>query len=73
METLGYSLARWADGGWDEVDKSDEDGKLFGTLIVEDRWGRPVILFRNDWKAADLEAQEKNLQLKPYSMPPMVV
>ena len=29
METLGYSLARWADGGWDEVDKSDEDKPLF--------------------------------------------
>jgi peptide chain release factor 3 len=70
MEPLGYTLARWADGGWDAVDKADADGKLFGTMIVQDRWGRPVLLFRNDWKAASLGEEEKDLQLKPWSQPP---
>jgi peptide chain release factor 3 len=70
MEPLGYTLARWADGGWDAVDKADADGKLFGIMIVQDRWGRPVLLFRNDWKASSLTEEETHLQLKPWSQPP---
>jgi peptide chain release factor 3 len=70
MEPLSYTLARWADGGWEAVDKADKAGKLFGILIVQDRWGRPVLLFRNDWKAASLAEEEKYLELKPWSSPP---
>ena len=70
MEPLSYDLARWVDGGWDAVDKADADGKLFGIMIVQDRWGRPVLLFRNDWKAAALGEEEKYLELLPWSRPP---
>jgi peptide chain release factor 3 len=70
MEPLGYSLARWVDGGWDAVDKADADGKLFGIMICQDRWQRPVLLFRNDWKAASLGDEAKYLELKPWSQPP---
>lgn len=70
MEPLGYTLARWADGGWDAVDKADADGKLFGIMIVQDRWERPVLLFRNDWKAASLATEEGYLKLLPWSRPP---
>jgi len=71
MEDIGYTLARWADGGWDAVDKADADGKLFGIMIVQDRWKRPVLLFRNDWKAASVAEEEKYLQLVPWAKPPM--
>ena len=70
MEPLGYSLARWALAGWDAVDKADKDGKLFGILIVQDRWKRPVLLFRNDWKASSLAEEETYLELMPWSQPP---
>jgi len=70
MEPLSFSLARWADGGWDAVDKADKEGKLFGINIVQDRWQRPVLLFRNDWKAESLSQEEKYLELKPWSKPP---
>ena len=70
MEPLTYTLARWADAGWDAVDKADADGKLFGIMIVQDRWKRPVLLFRNDWKAASLAQEEKYLELVPWSTPP---
>lgn len=70
MEPLTYTLARWVDGGWDAVDKADADGKLFGIMIVQDRWQRPVLLFRNDWKASALAEEEKYLELKPWSQPP---
>jgi len=70
LEPMGFSLARWADGGWEAIDKADSDGKLFGINIVQDRWKRPVLLFRNDWKAASLAEEEKYLELKPWSKPP---
>lgn len=72
MEPLGYSLARWADGGWEAVDKADAAGKLFGIMIVQDRWKRPVLLFRNDWKAASVTEEEGYLELKPWSQPPAI-
>jgi peptide chain release factor 3 len=72
LEPLSYSLARWVDGGWDAVDKADADGKLFGIMVVQDRWQRPVLLFRNDWKAASLAEEEKYLELKPWSKPPLI-
>jgi peptide chain release factor 3 len=70
LEPLGYSMARWADGGWDAVNKADADGKLFGIMVVQDRWNRPVLLFRNEWKAASLADEETYLELKPWSQPP---
>merc|ERR1712087_220346 len=70
MEPLSYTMARWVLGGWDAVDKADADGKLFGIMIVQDRWKRPVLLFRNDWKAASLTEEEAYLELKPWSQPP---
>lgn len=71
LEPIGYTLARWADGGWDAVDKADADGKLFGIMTVQDWWGRPVLLFRNDWKATSVAEDESYLDLKPWSKPPM--
>ena len=34
----------------DQVNKADGEGKIFGTMQCKDRWGRPVLLFRNEWK-----------------------
>lgn len=70
MEPISYTLARWVEGGWEAVDKADAAGKLFGIMIVQDRWKRPVLLFRNDWKAAALAEEEKYLELLPWSQPP---
>ena len=72
LDPISYNLARWAEGGWDAVDAADGDGKLFGTLVVQDRWERPVLLFRNDWKARDIENEVKGLMLKPHSLPPQI-
>jgi len=73
LEPIGYTLARWADGGWDAVDRANEDAKLFGIMVVQDRWERPVLLFRNDWKAASLAEEVKYLEMKPWSEPPMLL
>ena len=36
LELISFSMARWADGGWDAVDKADADGKLFGIMVAHD-------------------------------------
>jgi peptide chain release factor 3 len=67
-----FCIARWA-ASWEAVDRADEEGKLFNVRVVQDRWGRPVLLFRNEWKAKDLEKEEgAGLRLQKYSLPPMV-
>ena len=71
LEPLSYSLARWVEGGWEAVDKADAEGKLFGILQTQDRYGRPVLLFRNDWKAQSLAEEESYLELRPWSKPPV--
>ena len=68
LDPMNYSIARWA-SSWESVDKADRDGKLFGILVVQDRWRRPVLLFRNDWKAESLSEEEKYLDLKTWSKP----
>lgn len=70
MEPLDYSIARWATGGWDAVHKAEDDGKLHGVYICKDRWGRPVLLFRNPWKVAQLASEVEYLILEPWAMPP---
>jgi peptide chain release factor 3 len=62
---------RWVQGGWSAVQKAETDGRLLGVNVVQDRWGRPVLLFRNPWKVAQLTQEESYLQLEPWAMPPV--
>ena len=70
VEPLDYTIARWANGGWAAVERADAEGKLFGVYIVQDRWKRPVLLFRNPWKVTQLVGEVEYLQLEPWAMPP---
>lgn len=40
--------------GVHQVDKADSEGKIFGTMQCKDRYGRPVLLFRNEWKISQV-------------------
>ena len=60
IEMLPYSVARWVDGGWDALAKV---GRLFNTVTVKDSWGRPVLLFRNDWNCRQVEGEHPVLRL----------
>lgn len=55
---------------WHLVDQAEKAGKLFGVYICQDRWQRPVLLFRNPWKITQLQEESKELQLAPWAMPP---
>lgn len=60
IELLPYSVARWVDGGWEALQKV---GRLFNTVTVKDSWGRPVLLFRNEWNCQQVEGEHPELKL----------
>jgi peptide chain release factor 3 len=64
LETLPYSVARWVVGGWDVL---EQVGRLFNTVTVKDSQDRPVLLFRNDWNAQQVEGEHPELQLSKTS------
>jgi len=71
-ESLGFTMARWCDGGWEAVNKAEADGKLFGVHIAKDRWDRPVLLFRNPWKVSQLATDAPGLEMVPWATPPIL-
>lgn len=60
LEPLGYSLARWVTGGWSALEKA---GRIFNTLTVKDNWGRPVLLFKNEWNLQQVKGDQPDLKL----------
>ena len=69
LEPLNFSAARWVVGGWPHVEAA---GRLFNTQAVKDAYGRPVLLFRNEFALTQVlaEAGEKLGELSPFSLPP---
>jgi peptide chain release factor 3 len=60
LEALPYNLARWVAGGWEALEKA---GRIFNTLTVKDNWGRPVLLFKNEWNLQQVKEDHPQLQL----------
>jgi peptide chain release factor 3 len=60
-EPLAYSVARWVHGGWDALAKA---GRIFNAIAVKDNWGRPVLLFKNEWNLRQIEQDSPELELK---------
>ncbi len=60
LELLPYTVARWVEGGWEALEKV---GRLFNALTVKDSWGRPVLLFRNEWNCQQIEVDHPELKL----------
>lgn len=60
LEPLPYSVARWVAGGWEALDKV---GRLFNTFVVKDNWGRPVLLFKNEWNWHQVMGDHPELKL----------
>lgn len=46
LEPLSYNVARWVAGGWGVLEGC---GRLFNTTVMKDVYGRPVLLFRNEF------------------------
>lgn len=60
LEALPFSVARWVQGGWQALEKA---GRLFNTATVKDSWGRPVLLFRNEWNCQQIQMEHPGLKL----------
>jgi peptide chain release factor 3 len=60
-EPLPYSVARWVHGGWTALEKA---GRIFNAISVKDHWGRPVLLFKNEWNLRQIEQDQPELELK---------
>jgi len=60
LEMLPYSVARWVTGGWEALKKV---GRLFNTVTVKDNWGRPVLLFKNEWNLQQVADDHPELKL----------
>ncbi|MDB9313288.1 peptide chain release factor 3 [Spirulina sp. CS-785/01] len=60
LEPLPYNLARWVAGGWEALEKA---GRIFNTMTVKDNWGRPVLLFRNEWNLQQVMSDHPDLKL----------
>lgn len=60
LDPLPYSVARWVAGGWEALEKV---GRLFNTVTVKDSWGRPVLLFKNEWNLHQVQADHPELKL----------
>jgi peptide chain release factor 3 len=60
LEMLPYSVARWVAGGWEALNKV---GRLFNTVTVKDNWGRPVLLFKNEWNVQQVVSDHPELKL----------
>ncbi|MEO0431497.1 MAG: peptide chain release factor 3 [Cyanobacteria bacterium J06656_5] len=60
LDMLPYSVARWVTGGWEAL---KDAGRLFNTVTVKDSYGRPVLLFRNEWNCQQVEGEHPKLKL----------
>ena len=60
LDLLPYTVARWVAGGWEALEKV---GRLFNTATVKDSWGRPVLLFKNEWNLHQVQADHAELKL----------
>ncbi|MEM6424115.1 MAG: peptide chain release factor 3 [Cyanobacteria bacterium P01_D01_bin.128] len=60
LEPIPFTVARWVDGGWEAL---EQVGRLFNTATVKDSWGRPVLLFRNEWNCQQVAIEHPALKL----------
>ncbi|BAU66023.1 peptide chain release factor 3 [Stanieria sp. NIES-3757] len=60
LEALPYTVARWVAAGWTALEKA---GRLFNTLVVKDSFGRPVLLFKNEWNLQQIKEDHPELKL----------
>eukprot|EP00899_Mesostigma_viride_P003070 jgi/Mesvir1/12764/Mv22826-RA.1 len=67
LDPLPFTVARWVLGGWPSVEKA---GRMFNCAVVKDLYGRPVLLFKNNWNVDQLLTDNPKIgDLLPYGPP----
>jgi len=60
LDPLPYTVARWVLDGWEALESA---GRIFNAVTVKDNWGRPVLLFKNEWNLQQAIADHPKLRL----------
>lgn len=60
LDPLPYTVARWVLDGWEALETA---GRIFNAVTVKDTWGRPVLLFKNEWNLQQVMADHPKLRL----------
>jgi peptide chain release factor 3 len=71
LEPISYTVARWVSGPGDPWEALDACGRLFNVFYAKDRWGRPVVLLKNEWSLNALRQDRPELDLAPWAFAPM--
>jgi peptide chain release factor 3 len=71
LETMPYTVARWVNGPGDSWEALEACGRIFNVFYAKDRWGRPVLLFKNEWSMNSLIQDRPELQLAPWAFAPI--
>lgn len=71
LDPMSYSVARWVKDGWPAVEAA---GRMFNTTAMKDMYGRPVLLFRNEFALQQVlgDVGAKLGELSPFALPPDV-
>lgn len=64
LEPLPFMAARWVSEGWEALKQTD---RLFEVFTAQDRFKRPVLLFRSDWHLRRVEENHPDLRLTPIA------
>jgi len=60
LEALPFTAARWVSEGWDALRKAE---RLYEVYTAQDRFDRPVLLFRSEWHLRRAEEANPGLGL----------
>ena len=64
LELLPFVAARWVTEGWDALKREE---RLFEVHTAQDRFERPVLLFKSDWHLRRVEENHPHLKLTPIA------
>mmetsp|Transcript_13457 Transcript_13457/g.22071 ORF Transcript_13457/g.22071 Transcript_13457/m.22071 type:complete len:633 (-) Transcript_13457:62-1960(-) len=67
LDGLPYTIARWVKNGWQAL---DDVGQVYTCVSMQDRWERPVLLFKNVWSLDQFKEDAPNIELDPIGLPP---
>jgi peptide chain release factor 3 len=64
LEPLPFTGARWVSGGWDALRRAE---RLYEVYTAQDRFERPVLLFKSEWHLRRAEETNPQLGLSPVA------
>ena len=64
LEPLPFTAARWVSEGWEALHQTS---RLYEVFTAQDRFERPVLLFRSNWHLQNVEKDHPQLGLTPVA------